>query len=242
MLARQDAVNLEACPACGSNLVGPDIPESVRSYYGGRERFSRMIEVVDRRDCAVAFRCPDCRTEFPRSIGEIIVAMEVDRDTQASAPEPARPRSFLTPSRTILIGAVVGVLTVLGIRLAIGEELPVRQLWVIDGDTIDVLVPRKERIRLEAIDAPETAEPHCDAERRAGLEAKRAAISIVRAGRTASVTRGQPDRYGRTLGRIAIDGRDIGEELVARKLALPYRPGSAAKAERIAHWCGPGAW
>lgn len=127
-------------------------------------------------------------------------------------------------------------------RAAEAQSLPVRQLWVIDGDTLDLLAPHHERIRLEGIDAPETARPSCEAERQKSLEAKRAAIALVRAGRTATVTRKGQDRFGRTLADVSIDGRDLGRHLLERRLALPYRPGPDAKARRIAHWCGPGPW
>jgi endonuclease YncB( thermonuclease family) len=49
------------------------------------------------------------------------------------------------------------------------------------------------------------------------------------------------DQYGRTLAHALIDDRDLGEQLVREKLALPYRTGADARAARVARWCGQGA-
>lgn len=122
---------------------------------------------------------------------------------------------------------------------ASAETRPARDVWVVDGDTFDLLGPERERIRLVAIDAPETSRPNCRAEAEKGAEAKRVAITLLRAGATITVTRtGRTDVYGRTLAELAVDGRDLGAELQARGLAIRWRPGGAAKAERIRHWCG----
>lgn len=159
------------------------------------------------------------------------------------AEDGARSRQAL---RLLILLLALAAVLVAVVRLAHAETpaqtVPVRQIWVIDGDTLDVLVPTKDRIRIEGIDAPETYRPHCEAERAKGLAAKREAIRLVRAGREATIVRHGTDRYGRTLGTVAIDGIDLGASLTALGLALPYQPGSDAKAARITHWCGPGEW
>jgi len=66
-------------------------------------------------------------------------------------------------------------------------------------------------------------------------------FDLLRFGRSIDVHRQGHDEYGRTLARIIVDGRDLGEQLVREKLALPYRSGAEARAERMARWCGPGA-
>jgi hypothetical protein len=54
------------------------ITESACSHCGailkqGRDHYTRRIAIVDRdRDCVVAFRCPDCETEEPRSLAEVL--------------------------------------------------------------------------------------------------------------------------------------------------------------------------
>lgn len=117
---------------------------------------------------------------------------------------------------------------------------------IIDGDTIALpcAVPGAgcaEKIRLLEIDTPETYQPHCEAERQAGLRAKQRMADLVRAGNI-EVSRGGTDRYGRTLGNVSTGSGDVGNILLREGFALPYSPGGKAKASRIAHWCGPGKW
>lgn len=55
------------CPECKADLRGPEIPEQYRHYYGGLERYSRVINVYDQRlDRGVARRCPDCGHAWQR--------------------------------------------------------------------------------------------------------------------------------------------------------------------------------
>lgn len=59
--------------------------------------------------------------------------------------------------RALLAFAAAGALALLAAGARLGapraaepQLVPMRQIWVIDGDTLDVLEPEKERIRLEA--------------------------------------------------------------------------------------------
>lgn len=110
---------------------------------------------------------------------------------------------------------------------------------VIDGDTVRI---GSERVRLDAIDAPETVRSHCEAERAAGERATAAMQEIVRNAKRMSIERTGTDRYGRTLAKLYVNGWDVGELLRSAGDALVYEPGRAAHRERIAHWCGPGDW
>ena len=109
-----------------------------------------------------------------------------------------------------------------------GSDAPVTseqgiRVRVIDGDTIEDR-DTGERIRLENIDTPETGDrARCAAEREAGAAATRAAREIV-AGGTVTVRRtGRTDQYGRTIGFVLVDGRDLGVTLMERGLARPWR-------------------
>lgn len=92
---------------------------------------------------------------------------------------------------------------------------------VVDGDTITV---GGETIRIANIDAPETGRAKCDAERRLGKVAARRTAAIIAAGPVV-LHRGDPtsgrkvDRYGRTLATVSVNGKDVGETLVAEGLA-----------------------
>jgi micrococcal nuclease len=91
--------------------------------------------------------------------------------------------------------------------------------FAVDGDTI-ILDGR--HVRVANIDAPEIHEYHCDAELRLGLVAKRRMAELLASG-PLTVHEGDHgrmvDRYGRTLATIEVDGKDIGEILIAEGLA-----------------------
>ncbi|TPK15226.1 thermonuclease family protein [Mesorhizobium sp. B2-5-9] len=95
---------------------------------------------------------------------------------------------------------------------------------VLDGDTV---VLDGTHIRIANIDAPEIHHFHCDAELRLGLVAKRRMAELLDSGPVA-IHPGDPrdgrlkDRYGRTLATIDVDGRDVGEIMVAEGLARPW--------------------
>ncbi len=104
---------------------------------------------------------------------------------------------------------------------------------VIDGDTLG---DGAERYRVENIDAPERgARAHCP-EERALAEAASAYVAnwVAGAREVTAIGSGRRDRYGRRLARIEIDGGDLGDRLIARGLAQPWRG-------RRANFCS-GAW
>lgn len=100
---------------------------------------------------------------------------------------------------------------------------------VIDGDTVDV---NGARWRLDGYDAPETGDrARCPEEREAGEKAKRRLQQILGAAKVETQTLGHRDRYGRVIGTIRADGRDVGELLA--------REGLAKKASyQVLPWCG----
>ncbi|WEX85799.1 thermonuclease family protein [Sinorhizobium garamanticum] len=119
--------------------------------------------------------------------------------------------------------------------LAFGAPIENEQVIIIDGDTVAI---GSERIRLLDIDAPETKEPRCEAEMVRGLEAKERLRSLLRSARAIDLDRsGGRDRYGRTLGRLMVDGRDVGAVLVAEGLAVQWQRGHDAWEARARHWC-----
>ncbi len=88
-----------------------------------------------------------------------------------------------------------------------------RQTCVVDGDTFWL---NGEKIRLADINAPETAEAACPAERAAGEAAKRRLAELLSAGPYRLATGGRAsDRYGRALRVVTRGGRSLGVQLVA---------------------------
>ncbi len=95
-------------------------------------------------------------------------------------------------------------------------------LIVIDGDTIR---SDEERIRLEGIDAAEIGHAKCEAERRLAVLAKHRLEQLLGAG-DVDIRRNAhpkpPDRYGRTLARVLVDGEDVACILIKEGYARPW--------------------
>lgn len=117
-------------------------------------------------------------------------------------------------------------------RFFLGAPRPLRQPWVVDGDTIDDL-HSGVRYRLANIDAPET-ESTCYKE---AARAQLAKWTLVRMVREARFVAARPtfrvDGFGRRVAFLLIDGADAGEMLMARGFAVPWRGWRK-------RWCGPG--
>lgn len=101
---------------------------------------------------------------------------------------------------------------------------------VIDGDT---LRDGAAVYRLENVDAPETIRrARCPEEAALADQATREAWRLILgARRVEAVPAGRIDRYNRVVAKIFIDGADLGDALIARGLARPWRG-------RPETWCG----
>jgi len=142
------------------------------------------------------------------------------------------------------------MLVALGALLLAGrvsaDELRGRVVAVADGDTITVLTSAhlRERVRLAAIDAPESRQPF-------GAAAKRHLSALV-FGAQVRVEYAKRDRYGRIVGRVLRDGQDAGLAQIESGLAWhtlryareqPSAERSAyAQAERAARSAALGLW
>jgi micrococcal nuclease len=88
----------------------------------------------------------------------------------------------------------------------------------IDGDSI--VSPTGEEIRVANVDTAEM-DGRCESERALARQAKAATqAALDRAGSVTLKPYERPhDRYGRTLAYVILDGRDLGELLVAQGVA-----------------------
>ncbi len=88
---------------------------------------------------------------------------------------------------------------------------------VADGDTVTVRDQRSKthRVRLAGIDAPEQAQPH-------GAASRQHLVQLV-AGREVEVRYAKTDDYGRLVGTLWLDGRDVNLAQLQAGLAWHYR-------------------
>lgn len=101
---------------------------------------------------------------------------------------------------------------------------------VVDGDTFRM---GGEKIRIADIDTPETHPARCDREAELGAAATRRLHALLNSGAVSLETAGRDaDRYGRKLRLVSVDGRGVGETLVAEGLARRYAGGYREG------WCG----
>jgi len=90
---------------------------------------------------------------------------------------------------------------------------------VVDGDTIYY---GEEKIRIVGLDAPETYQARCESERALGQRATGYFRALVQRGPVTIQRQNRPDRYGRTLARVYIDGRDVADIMVSEGFAVRY--------------------
>lgn len=106
------------------------------------------------------------------------------------------------------------------ITLTLCPAQGVRRDCVVDGDTLWI---GREKIRLENVSAPELDEK-CEAGRELAIAARDLLLALLNGGELAIERHGRDD-YGRTLARVSAGGRDVGEALVARRVARPWQGG-----------------
>jgi endonuclease YncB( thermonuclease family) len=96
------------------------------------------------------------------------------------------------------------------------EPLTGKVTRVTDGDTIRVLIDRREVIvRLAGIDAPEAGQAY-------GARAKQALGELVNQ-KTVRVELEGKDRYGRSIGRVFLEDSSINDKMVELGWAWQYR-------------------
>lgn len=90
--------------------------------------------------------------------------------------------------------------------------------WVMDGDTVLLVRDGQHepvKLRIEGIDAPEICQP-------GGAEARDAMIRLALRKPVQVLDHGH-DVYGRQIGRLSMDGVDLGAEMVRSGMAWAYR-------------------
>ena len=153
------------------------------------------------------------------------------------------------PSRALrrLAGLVLPVLVaVVGQSAAIAASLSGKVVGVSDGDTITVVDANRaqSRVRLAGIDAPERGQ--------AFGQRSRQHLARLCFGREVLVEWNKRDRWGRLIGKVLVDGKDVGLLQVEAGLAWHYKDFQGeqtpadralyAEAEERAREKGVGLW
>ena len=100
-----------------------------------------------------------------------------------------------------------------------GDTVIGRCVGVHDGDSMTLLVdtpagPRQSKIRLDAIDAPELGQPFSNRSKQA--------LSGMVFDKSCQVESRGPDKYGRTIGRVAVDGKDVNAAMLEAGMAWHF--------------------
>jgi micrococcal nuclease len=120
------------------------------------------------------------------------------------------------------------------------DDLHGRVVGISDGDTFTLLTDDQVqvKVRLHGIDAPEKGQAF-------GQAAKKALSGLVY-GHTVMVTDKGKDRYGRTIGMVYADDRNINEEMLRLGMAWHYlkydKDPRWDALERVARESGTGLW
>lgn len=117
-----------------------------------------------------------------------------------------------------------------------------RVVEIIDGDTFVLMDDHRDEthVRLLGIDAPEKDQTYGD-------DAKRHLSRLI-FGEEITVLNTRQDRYGRTLGRVVLDGEDIGLTMIRDGYAWAYKAGKSkafseyAPAQKEAKLATRGLW
>ena len=117
----------------------------------------------------------------------------------------------------ITIHKVLLAVWLLVAQLSYAAELTGLVVGVSDGDTITVLTVDKTsyKIRLVGIDAPES--------RQAFGQASKQHLSALVYKKPVTVLWDKKDRYGRTLGKVMVDGTDVCLEQIKAGVAWHYK-------------------
>jgi len=132
----------------------------------------------------------------------------------------------MTLALPLAVGLLLLSLLWAWVRYSAKEAINPERLCVIDGDTVWILGSDRsiaERIRLQNVDAPELRRPRSRRELNRAVAATEFLRTRIEQARSATIRRRGRDRYGRTLARISVDGRDLGRMLVSAGHAKRWR-------------------
>ena len=118
----------------------------------------------------------------------------------------------MRPTRSLIVAALLFISPAV-----FAAKLTGRVVHVADGDTVTVLDTSnmQHKIRVAGIDAPERRQPYGQISRKH--------LSVLVGGKSVIIEWHKRDRYGRVVGKILLDGRDVGLEQIRAGLAWHYK-------------------
>ncbi len=136
-------------------------------------------------------------------------------------------RQVIFHFRSLLAALLIGLLAIAQSSYA-ADPSAVRVVAVHDGDTITCLTEEKRqvKVRLDAIDAPELAQPF-------GQRSKQTLSGLV-FGKDVTMIPKKTDKYGRTIGHVLVNGEDVNLLMLQAGMAWHYRHFSSNKALQAA--------
>lgn len=120
-------------------------------------------------------------------------------------------------ARTWIWAAAIAAALACASSITLADTLRGKVIAVSDGDTLTVLDEdlHTHKIRLAGIDAPEKNQPF-------GRQAKQHLSDLV-FNANVSVEHNKVDRYGRTIGKIFLNGQDVNLQQIEAGLAWHYK-------------------
>ena len=139
-----------------------------------------------------------------------------EADTRAQPPRPVHNSRRMVWSGAFLALALV-TLHPQGPTDLVNKRVSAQVVGVIDGDTVDILIPpaRRLRVRLHGVDAPESGEPFS--------QQARVFTRVLIFSRDVQVTGKDVDTYGRLVARVVVDGADASEAIIAAGVGCTFR-------------------
>lgn len=146
--------------------------------------------------------------------------------------------------RILLLSFLLVCSTVQAYPLEEIKLIPEDVVSIYDGDTLTVQIPYlpdvfgdRLSVRVNGIDTPEmrsdcATKAERDAEKILAIKARDAVGEMIANGKRVTLTNLDRDKYFRLLATVVVDGRVVGDELIARGLAVPYSGGTKVG------WCG----
>ncbi len=213
----------DALPPVGGGAPAPAMPPRAARCSDFRNQAAAQSAANTRDGDGDGFYCESLPCPCAAGLPGKPTGSKTTPATGGSAPGSTQPSGGATPSTG---GGSAGGAAGSARPPKTFRRLAVTVTSVVDGDTVKVLLPNGARttVRVIGIDTPETKKPRVPVE--CGGREATALMTSLASGKAASLisdpSQDSVDRYGRLLGYVEVDGRDLGLHLVRAGRADVY--------------------